>query len=378
MKLEVLQENLNRALSIVSRVITSRPQIPILSHVLLSVKDGIFTLTASNTETTIVVPVGAKIESEGSFTIPARTLLDLVASISPGKISLENVEGQLKIKSTGFTGKINGTAASEYPTLTATYDEKNSWDIGGSVLLQAINKTMFACATDESRAILTGVLFKPKKTGLTLAATDGFRLSKMELDDLSFGENLLNTLVLPAKTLLELSKLLSEKTEDKAGKMKIFFLDAGQVLFIVGEIKIYSRVISGNFPDFEKIIPTDSTIKVVTTAEELGKAVRLASIFARESANIVKLKLEDSKLVISANAAQVGENETDFDVDVQKGSGQELQIAFNYRYILDFLSSLGKENKITIDFTTSLAPGVFRAEGSKNFLHLIMPVRVQA
>jgi len=133
-----------------------------------------------------------------------------------------------------------------------------------------------------------------------------------------------------------------------------------------------------NFPNFEKIIPAESSVRIKIPSEELLKGIRLAAIFARDSANIVKLKIAGSKLKIMANAAQVGENESEIDIEVDKGSGEDFQIAFNFRYLLDFLTSLGsKAADVTIDFTTPLAPGVFHLPSDKNFLHLIMPVRVQ-
>lgn len=379
MKLEVLQENLAHALSLCSRVLSTRPQIPILSHFLLLATQTGLEITASNSETTIVVTIGAKIDATGSFTVPGRTFQDLVASLPPGKILLELLDSQLKVKSANFTGKVNGTPASEFPSLTATQESKCIWQIDAAIFQDAVTKTVFSCATDESRAILTGVLFKRLDSGgLTLVATDGFRLSQIILNDLKIPEVDLGTVVIPAKTILELTRIFSEKMEDKKPPLlNISFLVNGQVLFVVGDIKIYSRIISGNFPNFEKIIPSESSIQITTSPEELSKAVKIASVFARESANIVRLTLDDSKLLISANAAQVGENETDIDVEVNKGSGQALQIAFNYRYILDFLNSLTKTSKITLDFTTALAAGVFHSQSDSNFLHLIMPVRVQ-
>lgn len=378
MKLEILQENLIKILSVTARIISSRPQIPILSHVLLNAQNGTFEITASNTETTIIAPVGAKVESEGNFTVPARTFQDLVSSLPPEKISLETSDSQLKIKSVNFSGKINGTAASEYPSLTSPQSPKNNWRIDSLILSSIISKTLFACATDESRAILTGLLLKPEKDSLIVAATDGFRLSRFEIKNLTLGDPIQSSVVIPAKSLVELFKLLSEKNEEKSVPVNISFLDNGQVLFNFNEIRIYSRLIAGNFPEFEKIIPSESTIQLVVSIEELSKAVRLASIFARESANIVKLTIEGAKLKISANAVQVGENESDIDIDLKKDSGESFQIAFNYRYLLDFLGSLGKDNKISLEFTTPLAPGVFRLEGNLNYLHLIMPVRVQS
>lgn len=381
MKLEILQENLNYCLSLVSRVIATKPQVPILANILFVAKDGKLTLTASNLETSIIVEVGAKIETEGEFTLPGRTIAEIVSSLSAQKLLLEVTEGIASLKSGGFHAKLNGIPAPDYPQFSANIPQDSFWELSPEALSDALRKTVFAAAGDETRAALTGVLLKPKEKGLIFAATDGFRLSVVDLEKVSSGKKETpGPVIIPARTLAELARILEEKgmeKEEKEKTVKIYFSSSeNQALFDLGDIKIISRLIAGNFPEYEKIIPSTSILKIVISAEELTKSLRLASIFARESANIVKLKIENSKLKISANATERGENESELDIEVQGSQkNAEFSIAFNYRYLLDFLAVTTGE--LAIEFSTPTAPGVFRENSSPNFLHLVMPVRVQ-
>lgn len=371
MELEILQENLNRGLAAVSRVLAGRPQIAILSNILLKAKSGQLEIIASNLETTITAVVGAKVDKQGEFTVPGRTFQELCAGLSADKLTLINTEGSMSISGGKFKGKISGTPATEFPQVITDNDS------GGVVIevdkkdFQAgVGKVVFAAATDESRAVLTGVLFNFSESTLTMAATDGFRLSVVKIKAKeSKGEY---KFIVPAKALIEVNRLLEDGSEFKL----VYLPDSSQVVFDLGEIKIYSRLIAGNFPDFEKIIPASSTMQLATTTEELSKAIKLASIFARDSANIVKLKIEDKNLKVSANAPEVGENETEIDVTTEKGDKEEFMIAFNYRYLLDLFSGLGN-TELTIEFNGPLTAGVFKLPKDSNFLHIIMPVRVQ-
>lgn len=369
MKVEVLQENLNKAVSSVVRVVASRPQVPILGNILLSARGGELVLTASNMEITMIVEVGAKVLEEGEYTVPGRTFSEIIGSLSAEKIVLEHNDGALIVKAGKFSGKINGVVADEFVKIQEIKDEEqNKLTIGVKELTEAISKTVISTALDESRAVLTGVVFKGTNEGLVMAATDGFRLSVVKAVGKING-----VVIIPAKTLAEVLRVLGE------GNNKIDILFAGdgtQVLFDLGNIKIYSRLISGNFPDFEKIIPANFAVRAVINVEELSKAVKLAAVFARDSANIVKFSVRSSELVVRANAAETGENETVLEVVSEKDSGEEITIAFNYRYLVDFLN-VCNGSEVTLELNGPLAPGLFRVKGQENYLHIIMPVRVQ-
>lgn len=366
MKLDILQENLKNAVSVVSRVLVTKPQMPILANILLETKDGQLVLTASNLETTVTLAVGAKIETPGAFTVPGRTLGEMMAGLNAEKITLTLEENNLLIAGGKFKAKIAGLPAADFPKLTDSNEKGVTWEFTKAKFLDAVNKVSFAAALDDSRASLTGILFKPGPDSLVLAATDGFRLSVVSLPEVKNKD--VESFLLPAKALLEIVRIMEDKIS--------LTLVSNQVIFTTGEIKIYCRCIAGKFPEFEKIIPANSSLKIVAATEELNKAVKLAAIFARDSANIIKLKFQNSKLKISANAPQTGENETEMEIEKEKGEDEEFSIAFNYRYLLDFLSNINSQ-EFTAEFNDSLSSGVFRLSSDPHFLHLIMPVRVQ-
>lgn len=366
MKIDILQENLKNAVAVVSRVLVTKPQIPILANILLETKDGQLVLTASNLETTVTLAVGAKIEVPGAFTVPGRTLGEMVAGLAAEKITLVTEENNLLITGGKFKAKIAGLSAADFPKLTDNNEKGITWEFTKVKFLDAVNKVSFAAGADDSRAALTGVLFKPGAEGLVLAAADGFRLSVITLPEIKNKD--VESFLIPAKALLEIVRIIEDKIS--------LTLVSNQVIFTTGEIKIYCRCIAGKFPEFEKIIPANSSLKMVAATEELNKAVKLAAIFARDAANIIKLKIQKSKLKISANAPQTGENETEMEIEIEKGGEEEFTIAFNYRYLLDFLNNINSQ-EFTAEFNDSLSSGIFRLPSDPSFLHLIMPVRVQ-
>lgn len=374
MTLELLQENLNAALTIASRIIASKPQLPILSHLLLEAEGGKLTLTSSNQEITTTIDVGAKITSSGKFTLPGRTLVEIVASLSAEKISLSLEGSVMALKAGGFKATINGSPAAEFPSLVPKDESKGAfWEMDKRTFTGLVERIVFSAASDEGRAVLTGVLFKSTGDNLEVAATDGFRLSVLNQKS---SAKIPSDLIIPAKTLLEVARIASEIKEDDRIKIAVFG-QSNQILFDLGAVKLYSALISGNFPDFAKIIPASSPIKLTLDADSLLRAVRLASVFARESANIVKLKIANSKLSISANAPQVGENESEVEAKIA-GNNEDFSIAFNFHYLMDFLTAIGGSGEVTIEFSGPTAPGVFRSNSDPDFLHLIMPVRVQS
>lgn len=374
MKLEILQENLAKGLSNSSRSVSSKPQMPILANVLLSTDNGQLKLATTNLEMGITLWVGARIEKEGSFTVPAKTLNELVTSLRPGKIEMELVDGQLSLKSGKFAAKINGIPAGEWPVKEILSEDKKEevLEVDAAELVAAINKVAFSVALDESRPVLTGVLLKIENGTATMVATDGFRLSCKSFKVSGSLED--RTIVVPAKALWEVGRIVGEVKNEQ--KLKIIFLP-GQVRFLTGETEIFARLIEGNFPVYERIIPKETAFDVVLDKEEFLRAVKTAGIFARDSANIIKLKLSDNDLEISANAAQVGEDKGDVPVKVE-GSVPVggFSIAFNFRYLLDVLNIADSE-QVKISFSGPLAPGVVKIPADPDFLHIIMPVRVQ-
>ncbi len=373
MKLSILQENLAQGLSITSRSVATRAQLPVLSNVLLTTDKGRLKLSATNLETGINLWLGAKVEKEGAISIPAKILTEFVTSLPAGKIEVVAQESSLKLSSGSFEASFVGMAASEFPAIPSM-KKKADLKFPGSLLAAAINEVAFAAAQDEGRPVLAGVLLKSKDSQLIMVATDGYRLSLKRIKGvvgIDKIKGLKKGLVLPARTLLEVARVVADEEKDELGIS--ITPEASQLIFATREIEIVSRLIEGNFPDFEKIIPSEGKTKVSVDKEELTRAARMAAIFARESANIVKFKVESSQLEVSANTAQVGDNKSLLEAKVE---GEKSEIAFNSRYLLDFLNVVGAE-RVSFEMSGALNPGVFQPAGEPGFLHIIMPVRVQ-
>jgi DNA polymerase-3 subunit beta len=369
MKLQVLQENLSKALSISTRFTSSKVQLPILANILLKASKNKLEIAATNLETSISLKIGAKVEKTGDITVPARTINDLVGNLSTGQVSLEAKKEQLKISASGFQSKLSGVNSSDFPKLPGKSD-KGVIDLPQDDLSAALSQVLFAVSPDETRPVLTGILFIIDKGNISLVATDGFRLSqkKLNIKPKYSGDEL--RLIIPKNTLSELTRLFNS---EKVGFS--FNKSDNQVIFDLPDIVLTSRVIEGEFPDFERIIPKDTKIEVNVDKDELLRAVKLASVFARDAANVVKVDIDKNSLKILAESSQSGSQETQVDAKIE-GVEKELKIAFNYRFLEEFLNSVEGDD-VTIKLTDANSPTVFLDPKDKEYLHIIMPVRLQ-
>lgn len=371
MKLRVLQENLSSALNITSRFASSRAQLPVLANVLLSAKKSKLLVSSTNLEISVSISIGAKVDKVGELTIPARVLNDLVSNLAPGSVSLQSEKEHLKISSQNFSSRISGMNSSDFPKIPHETG-KGSMSLAKNKFVDALSKVLFAASIDETRPVLTGVLFIFKKEKIILVATDGFRLSKKELPlnrmKAAFRDQ---RLILPKSALSELARLSNEEED-----LRFSYKETeSQVVFGVNNTILASRVIEGEFPDFEKIIPKESVYRISLDKEDLLRAVKLSAVFARDSANVVKMLVNKDSLALSAESAQSGEQEALVDAKIEGGK-PGLKIAFNYRFLEELLSTV-RDNDIQIELSDAGSPGVFTTPKDKNFLHLIMPVRIQ-
>ena len=381
MKITCLQENLSRGLAVVGRAVANRATLPVIHNVLLSVDQSMLKLSATNLEIAMTTWVGAKIEEEGSITVPARLLTEFVNSLpnDPINLQLDEGSGLLQISSGSSKAHINITDASEFPPIP-TVDDGIAAEVDPLVLRSAITRVAFAAATEESRPVLTGVELKLDESKFTMAAADGFRLAvhhgallKPVPEEMS--------VIIPARTLNELNRLISDREEP----VEILMTPAkGQVMFRIrggDTVEIVSQLLQGTFPNYEQLIPQSYTTRAVMDLPTVLRAARTASIFARDGSNIIRMHLmpaeadtEPPKVEISARSEEVGDNEDIVDLD--EIEGEEGKIAFNSRYLLDVLSVLEK-GKVALETTTSSSPGVFKPTDSDNYIHVVMPMFVQ-
>lgn len=368
MKISILQTHLLSTLTRVGRIISPKAQLPILQNILLETKGNIFIVAGTNTETSIVSKSNAKIGKEGGACVPAKLLIEFITSLPEGVVEMNVKEEVLEIKSNGFEATIPCVSKEEFPPLPK-HDKTKGSEIPKESFIQALESVLFAAATDEGRPILTGVKIQKVGTETLFVATDGYRLSLKRVG-LSMNENV--DITVPARTLSEVVHIGLGNKEDKNIVLKK--IDDAQLGFFLGETEIYTRILDGEYPNFEKILPKKYTTKIVLDKEKFLQAVKSANIFARDNANIIKFIITDGELTISANTPQVGQNKVTLEADVD-GEGGE--ISFNSRFTLDFLSHF-QEEKLQFEMTGSLNPGVFRSTTDDSYLHIIMPVRVNS
>lgn len=374
MKLSILQENLAQGVGIAARSASAKASLPILNHVLLTTDQGRLKISATNLEVGVNTWVGAKVLEEGSLAVPARVIQELVQSLPAGKLELEVVKGNLNLKSGSVEANIAGIEGSEFPAIPS-FPKSGSVSFPAAALSQAVEEVSYATAAEEGRPVLTGVLWRVKGQEMELVATDGYRLAhkRVALPEKVEGDW---QVIVPARSLSEVSRIVSDLTGRGEAPDEIkLALNQGenQVGFALGSIELTSRLLEGTYPTFEQIIPTEATIRGLFGRDELTQAVRLATVFARDIGNIVKLKLDSDGLDLSANTAQVGDEKTHLDGAVE---GEELQVAFNSRYLLDALGHFNK-SQISLESKGTMSPGVLKAVGDESLTVLVMPVRFQ-
>lgn len=372
MKLIVLQENLQKAVSLSSHFISSKAHLPILGNILLKTDKSKLILSATNLETSVTTSIGAKIEKEGEITINGKTFNDIVSNLFSGSIELEVDKEQLKITSGKFKSNILGSNSADFPSLPQVA-RKNKFTLQAEEFKSALYKTLFAVSLDETRPILTGVLFSFLGKSLKLVATDGFRLSEVKLkaevniDDLK--------IIIPKAVLHEITKLEVDPSKDEIGEIEVSFdKESNQIVFMIGDTILSSRIIEGDFPDYEKIIPSNSIATISMDKIDLEKAVKLASVFSRDSGNIVKLQFIDDRLLVKAESSSSGNQEMEVEIRSEDKSEVEIEIMFNFRFIEDILKII-EDDEVKIVISPDNKASKFQDPKSPNFLHIIMPIR---
>jgi DNA polymerase-3 subunit beta len=369
-KLSVMQENLARGLSIVSRAVSSRSTLPVLANVLLKTEDAGLKLTATNLEIGITAWVPGKVETDGALTVPARLFADIVGGLPAGeRVDLETErETTLRVRAGSYRTHLRGIEADEFPVIPNAA-ERPTTQVSQRALRRALAEVTFAAASDEARPILTGVLTRLAGETLTLAAADNYRIAVKTLSLLSSVEE--SSVVVPARSYVELTRILAD-TDDPAD---IILAPAkSQVIFRVDSTEVVSRLIDGQFPNYQSVLPTSHSTRALVDRDELLKAVRLSALIAQSAANVVRLGFgaEESPGNLSvAAAADIGDAEGQVPVELE---GDPVTIAFNARYMVEALQNMAAE-RLAIELSGPLSPGVLKPVDDPAYVHVIMPVR---
>lgn len=374
MIVSLLSENLQKKLLFVSHAVSSRSQLPILLNFLIEAKKGVLKISATDLEIGITTEISARVQEEGTTTVLAKTFLELMGTIPQEKITLSATKGGLGLRGEKIKTVFQTVQPEEFPSLFGEKGEE-TLRLKEKEAEKIFSKIIFAAGVDTSRPALTGVLIKndkEKKNSFVLVSTDGYRLSFVR-QTLEKGEQKEQkegiSLLVPSRVIREVILMGKE-----AGEIKIYVSkEKNQIIFSQNGTTLVGRLIEAEFPAYEKIIPEDYSTKTTFDCEELRNAVKACYIFARETANIVKLSVLKDKIVVSANAPSVGENSIEIDA---KTEGEENEVAFNARYLLDLFANI-EEETMSFEMTGPLSPGVFRIIGEDSFFHLIMPIRIQ-
>jgi DNA polymerase-3 subunit beta len=312
--------------------------------------------------------VPGKIEVDGATTVPARLLTDLVGSL-PGseRVDLELKDSDtLQLRCGPFATHVKGIDADEFPAIQ-TAGERPTTRINQGILRRALEETVFAAASDEARPILTGVLARFEGDRVTFAAADNYRIAVKTIATLDAVPD--TAVVIPARALGEVIRILGDVDDP----VELVLAQArNQVLFHLEGVDLVSRLIDGQFPNYQQVLPSSHTTRAEFDRGELLKAVRPAALIASSSANIVKLAvgLDGTGMTVSANA-EVGDYEGQVDAAVE---GDGTTIAFNAKYLHDVLSNVAAE-RFALELNGPLSPGVFRPVGDELYVHVVMPVR---
>jgi DNA polymerase-3 subunit beta len=374
MKVTVTQQHLAHGLSIVSRAVSPRSTLPVLSNVLLATDEGRLRLSATNLELGITCWIPAKIEEEGSITIPARTIVDLVGTFPPDNVvlALDERTQTLNLVCNASVHDIKGIDAQDFPPMPV-YDPEEGVELNLADFKDMIQQVAFAASADEARPVLQGVKMEVVDNQITLAATDGFRIS-VRKENLSSPVPQEISIIIPARAMNELARIFSDV--DKSVHM-IVPPSRGQVIFHLKDAELVSQLIDGNFPDYRAIIPKSAKTKTIISTPAFLKACKQAEVIAREGNNVIRLDIMPAeggpgKVEINAQTEETGKSDISMEASIE---GSPLLIAFNVRFLREVLDVIHSPN-VALETNANNSPGVIRPVGDEDFVHVIMPMHL--
>ncbi len=370
MKFSATQENLVKGLQIVNRVATTRSTLPILGNILLLTDKGRLKLATTDLEIAITTHIGAKVDNEGAITVPARTLSEFVTNNHDTTIDFNLNDTLLEAKSAHVSVEIKGIDAQEFPTIP-TLEKPEFTEVPALALREAISQTVFATTQDETRPVLSGVALFIKDQEIKLVATDSFRLAEKKII-VPKGQKGIEAII-PARAMLELARLITDNIAQVS-----LCLTKHQLVAVCGETHLTSRLIEGGFPPYESIIPNDLPTTVTVNRHEFVAALKMASLFSRDSAYNVTFNVSDKELTLKALSSQIG---TSLSRVTAATAGEALTMAFNAKFILDALAVISSEAvqfRLKPPTANTWFPGVIQSTEDLDYRYVIMPLRTEA
>lgn len=368
MKVTILQSNFAKALNQVSKVVGTRTTLPVLSNILIKAEKGKIKFSATDLEVGITTQTVGKVEEEGDITLPAKLLIDFVLNNRDESVLISTKETIATLKSSHFEAKIHGISSEEFPTVPKPPKEGFA-ELSSEVFADALRKVNLASANDDTRPVLTGIYLEFSGKGITLAATDSYRLAEKKLEaEKNTPER---KLIVPSRTMGELLRLL---TSGETASKVLLSATENQICFTVGDTYIVSRLIEGAFPNYTQIIPSGFKTESKTDLAELTRGVKMALLFARGTANNnIKISILEDKVVVSSVASEAGTAQSTVESEVK---GAKVEVALNARYVLDVLNVIS-DQKVILRFNDSSSAGVIASESDKKYTYIIMPLKIE-
>ena len=368
MKFTIEKTTLFKSLSHVQSIVEKKSTLPILSHILMEAKDDNLILSATDMDISIKEKIKCNIIEEGSTTVSAHTLYDIIRKISDSsEIEIISNNGKLLSLRAGKSKFSLGCLPKEDFPIIEIGDLESELFIESPTLLKLIDKTRFAVSNEETRYFLNGIYFHINKSNqLSIVATDGHRLAKFDLNLKDKADDIPGVII-PKKTVNELHKLLIDFTDSI--KIK---LNSNKIVFFIGESILISKLIDGNFPDYKRVIPKDNNNFLKVNRQEFSLAVDRVSTITSDKSPVIKLKLLKNIMNLSSVNSENGTATEDIETEY---SGTEIEIGFNSKYILEMINNLEDED-ITLNFKDSSSPVIAKEESNQDLVYVLMPMRV--
>lgn len=369
MKITCLQKNLKEGLNLTQGIIVKNNNLPILNNILLETDQGQLRISSTNLEIAIQTLILGKVEKEGKITVPAKILSSYINNLPGEKINLTVKNQTLFLSCGSYKAQIKGLPADDFPIIPKI-EEKPLTKLSGSQIKESLSKIVPVVSSSELRPEISGVLFKFQGKNLKLVATDSFRLAEKTITNI-VDQEIDKEFILPQRSAYELVKIL----ESKDNQFDLI-LGSNQILFSIGSTQLISRLIDGQYPDYQQILPSNFAYKVVLDREKIINAISCSSIFASQVDDISLFFRPDKKMVeVSSANVDIGENESCLEAEIETNQKESLKINFNYRYLLDGLNSLGTE-KVFIGLNNRESAVVIRPVGQSDYFYLVMPINL--
>ena len=364
MKFRCDRDLLSEALQTVQRGVSTRPGIPALTGVLMTIDAEGLALTTTDLEVTTEVRVPVEATEEGNALVPARLIADMVKSLPPDAVDFESDGSRAKVSCRSFEGTLRCLAAEDFPAVREV--EGITLRVESQAFAEGVNQVARAASKDEARPVLTGVLMEASREGLTIIATDSYRLAVRELSATADGEA---KALVPERAITEAGRAAAGQEK---GEVELIMGEA-QVAFRAGTLRLTSRLIDGEFPNYRQLLPEPAENRLSAGRQELLEAVRRVGLLARESSP-VRFELNALGVRLTSQSPDLGDA---VEAVEAKYEGEDLTAAFNPGYLGDGLS-VANSDRVTIELRDGLKPALVRGEGDDSFTYLVMPVRLPA